>query len=673
MTERRKILHFTLGPVQGFIADARRTRDFWAGSFLLSWLSGSAMAALKQKDGTIIFPEISDDKLFAAIMDPSKGGQPYIGSLPNRFKAEITNVVGDAGEICRKEINKQWHLLTDRIYDHFLKGKVASKAKNGEAGLRAIWDRQIDHFWDTNWVCGLEEPDNGKWLDQRKNWRRSLKPDEGGDLCRLMGQFQELSGYRRLGKEKASQKEFWEYFSAQNGVGALNLRPDERLCAIALVKRLFPLIAEDVLGWNPGGKSIDIKHWPSVSYIAAVPWLERAAKLEPEQQSDYFKSAQGQLNCDFMGESHTRLFGLPKNGLFKLDGHLLHLDGIKSWNSDSLVGQDYTQKEKARNTLSRGLVEIHKKVGLQSASEFYAVLMMDGDRIGARLGSQEDLVKLGLANFTNAVRAYFDPKGSKKNAAKGTLIYAGGDDVLALVPVDYVITAAKQLRAEYESAFAKAHATLKGKGKPAEFTMSAAIIFTQYKVPLRTALSKSHHYLDNIAKNENGRDSLAIAVLKPGGITYDWVSCWYNEVDPVSVLEQVSREIAKPSSRYSSSFLYNVRERYAPLFYNEEPGEPDKRYEKKSQIAFGDPDLMRFTLAAEIKKQPGKGNLTDAQLDEHVAPLMTIGHPLQKDDCGIRKRSAYHFEGLLVARFIAEQIMNSDSGHPISEAEGNEE
>lgn len=41
-----RILHFTLGPVQGFIADARRTRDLWAGSFLLSWLTGQAMAAL---------------------------------------------------------------------------------------------------------------------------------------------------------------------------------------------------------------------------------------------------------------------------------------------------------------------------------------------------------------------------------------------------------------------------------------------------------------------------------------------------------------------------------------------------------------------------------------------------------------------------------------------------
>jgi CRISPR-associated protein Cmr2 len=36
-------LHFSLGPVQGFVAQARRTRDFWAGSFILSYLAGQAM------------------------------------------------------------------------------------------------------------------------------------------------------------------------------------------------------------------------------------------------------------------------------------------------------------------------------------------------------------------------------------------------------------------------------------------------------------------------------------------------------------------------------------------------------------------------------------------------------------------------------------------------------
>ncbi|MCB1813240.1 MAG: hypothetical protein KDK04_16180, partial [Candidatus Competibacteraceae bacterium] len=43
----QKHFQFTLGPVQGFVAQARRTRDFWAGSFILSWLSGVAMRAVQ--------------------------------------------------------------------------------------------------------------------------------------------------------------------------------------------------------------------------------------------------------------------------------------------------------------------------------------------------------------------------------------------------------------------------------------------------------------------------------------------------------------------------------------------------------------------------------------------------------------------------------------------------
>lgn len=53
-----QIFHFTIGPVQGFVAQARRTRDLWAGSFLLSWLAGQAMAAVFNQGGTITFPDV---------------------------------------------------------------------------------------------------------------------------------------------------------------------------------------------------------------------------------------------------------------------------------------------------------------------------------------------------------------------------------------------------------------------------------------------------------------------------------------------------------------------------------------------------------------------------------------------------------------------------------------
>ena len=47
------ILNFSIGPVQGFIARARKTRDFWAGSFLLSYLAGQAMAVREEEAVTL--------------------------------------------------------------------------------------------------------------------------------------------------------------------------------------------------------------------------------------------------------------------------------------------------------------------------------------------------------------------------------------------------------------------------------------------------------------------------------------------------------------------------------------------------------------------------------------------------------------------------------------------
>ena len=54
------ILHFTISPVQSFIGQSRRTRDLWSSSFLLSWLSGIAMARVVNSGGKILFPSVQD-------------------------------------------------------------------------------------------------------------------------------------------------------------------------------------------------------------------------------------------------------------------------------------------------------------------------------------------------------------------------------------------------------------------------------------------------------------------------------------------------------------------------------------------------------------------------------------------------------------------------------------
>jgi CRISPR-associated protein Cmr2 len=48
----RYLFTMSLGPVQGFIAAARRTRDLWAGSWLLSEVAKAAANCLHQNGAT---------------------------------------------------------------------------------------------------------------------------------------------------------------------------------------------------------------------------------------------------------------------------------------------------------------------------------------------------------------------------------------------------------------------------------------------------------------------------------------------------------------------------------------------------------------------------------------------------------------------------------------------
>ena len=54
------LLAISVGPVQEFIAAARRTRDLWFGSYLLSEISRAVAKAVENQGGRLIFPASSD-------------------------------------------------------------------------------------------------------------------------------------------------------------------------------------------------------------------------------------------------------------------------------------------------------------------------------------------------------------------------------------------------------------------------------------------------------------------------------------------------------------------------------------------------------------------------------------------------------------------------------------
>jgi CRISPR-associated protein Cmr2 len=126
----------------------------------------------------------------------------------------------------------------------------------------------------------------------------------------------------------------------------------------------------------------------------------------------------------------------------------------------------------------------------------------------------------------------------------GRLIYAGGDDVCALLPLDTVLDAAKEIRMFYHKAFCilrengEAHETQDiyrpfpkeklsvGLGGKNHITISAGILICHHKEDLKAMIEEAHHLLDNMAKDLAGRDALAIELRKRSGGSRYFVRKW---------------------------------------------------------------------------------------------------------------------------------------------------
>lgn len=532
-----RILHVTLGPVQGFVAQARRTRDLWAGSFLLSWLAGQAMHAVTQAGGSIVLPDVRNDPLFNAIRTPPGGFGPAVGSLPNRFKAKVP--VGFDPNVCREAIIGAWQELAVAVWKQF----VAPVAHLG-LHTQAIWSRQVAGFWDPAWVIGDDPGDRSDqaWLDRRKNWRTWRPPVEGGDHCTLMGDWQELSGFVRARESKA-QDAFWTALRAKLLTPLdLDEQGRERLCAMALIKRLFLEVAAEAIGWTPSWDEGDAVRWPSTPRLAASGWLELACKTA-STEAEAFVAAAKPTDRDRVEPPLAE-----GNRLSRVAGQFLHRSGIENARPEELGPEELRS---ARRTVLLKAHDALTQAAGRPPSAFYALLLMDGDSVGNLLRDHpEATVAAALAKFGGTVDGLV-------RSAGGHLVYAGGDDVLALMPIEGALAAAIDLRRTYRQAF-------EGAGIPGA-TISAALVFAHFHVPLRRALREAHRQLDEVAKDGNGRDSLAVCVLSQSGVLRQWVSAWEprrTSVKPPALMNDLARRI---ENQAAGRFFYKVRETWGDL------------------------------------------------------------------------------------------------------------
>jgi CRISPR-associated protein Cmr2 len=201
------------------------------------------------------------------------------------------------------------------------------------------------------------------------------------------------------------------------------------------------------------------------------------------------------------------------------------------------VAQQIAKAAATLRTLYRTVRDDKPENHIPPPSKYFAALMMDGDHMGAFFGKATEKEAQGLSNRMSE----FARAEAKRIVEShfGRLVYAGGDDALALLPLEESLPCARELQEAFKQAVSKVQTSLQ---RP---TPSIGIAIAHHTQSLDATLSAMRQ-AERDAKNRYGRDALCVYVLKRSGEEVHVGTHWTHrlpdescDVDAVRVVEDL--------------------------------------------------------------------------------------------------------------------------------------
>jgi len=394
---------FQIGPVQTFIAQARRTQDLFIGSYLLSELaSAGVLAASEHRNFKAIFPLVENGQV--------KGGAPH------RFAFLYDDDPSQIAEKVQSAIESRWQ-------EGFVQpvGQLVWDAV-GDGEWVTIFERQATNWMEFYWIAvpydnknhGSTFKNASAAMAQRKYARTFHVLEEPGYKCTLTGmQSALMQGERR--KNEAEWDKLRRHLKDDRNEPKI-IRRYENLGTLALVKRLAAIALQ-----REGRPIPDFERFPSTTHIA-------------------------QDTPDATEES----------------------------------------------------------IGSKDVTGYIAVLHMDGDQMGKRLTELPDLP--AHQDFSSQLAAFASEGAATTirdyGGQMGQLVYSGGDDVLALLPLRHALRCADELRKLFQ--------------QMTGCTTSAGIAITPANLPLDRALELARE-AEEAAKEKYGRNAVVVVEAHGGG------------------------------------------------------------------------------------------------------------------------------------------------------------
>ena len=497
------VMAIAIGPVQDFISTARRSRDLWFGSWVLSELSKAAANAI------VVLHHDKTRLIFPATDDPGELVPDSQLNVVNRILAVVDDPWASAKK-AQDDVQEQLRTIRDKAFGRIIDernyfGKNKQKARDQVDDLVEFYWAACPFAGDDEYATAREKAE--RLLIARKA-TRSFQPaswSSNAPKSALDGQRESV-----IDEEAFNNKLTARQLRQRYGVGI-----GERLCGVGLLKRL-------------GNRGPDDSFF-STAHVASLPLMER---LKTEEQKQLIRKYVGELR-DALGldKESPELGRVPYRKPYKAhdvfsrivdhkrigyDGHILfteRLGDLVEYKSDKQKAPDGLNK--AKEALNSFLKEA---VNDQKPSPYYAVLLADGDSMGVAINGLQDRYR--HREFSRKLSEFArDVSRIVVERHKGSLVYAGGDDVLAFLPLHTVIQCARELAMHFQE-------TLRTEGAAGpQPTLSVGVVIAHHLESLQDALTLVRS-AEQTAKKVDGKNALAVTLSKRSGFDTTIKGSW---------------------------------------------------------------------------------------------------------------------------------------------------
>ena len=566
-------------------------------------------------------------------------------NLPNVFLAVVSaDRAADLGRKVGEAIQAEWKRIADAVWNECESVGLTDDEGGITAAVRKLrFDSQIARFlsvsWQvTPWPENLEAALNlADSFERRENAENEMPIQKARKHVQVVVDMAE----KHMPKDQRDVRYFEcetfpEGHSKAGWKDRSKLKDDAKLDNVGLgwsvilalnnwqldaVRQTRSFDAANTGGWQTGTfNNKDVLTGRDEAVAGGTAWTDRTAAKGGAWKS-LFKHG------DWLGAAT----------LVKRVWHLAYL-GKAPWNL-AMNSQSFpmpnTRSLAAHDPFGRDDDSDNEKQEESDSSEkYFAVLAFDGDEIGKWVsGEKTPPFASQLADYTDGSNAqrfgakpYFEKSEFKGflesqrplspsyhlqfsealsnfallcarpivEAFLGRLIYAGGDDVVALLPADTALACAEALRAAFTGSEVKApdgsvlfrspepgflssdlwkddH----GHGRPIPFLVpgpkadaSVGIAIAHFKSPLQDVVREAHR-AEKRAKNPKGlnRASVAVTLFKRSGETIEWGCKWAGGG------LQLYRALAEAlnAEQLSGKFPYRFAELLSPYFTESTP------------------------------------------------------------------------------------------------------